>query len=230
MKKTRVMIVVVLAALLLSACKFGSSSYHPDPLDQIILNNMDDYNKLKAALETDDAEIIDTCLKTLYIASKEEAREFVEAFESLPVINVLDGTISLLMSQRGTVTGKDIFGRYYDTGKRSDWLLIETTAEDGSWVWVDYWLGDNGEAEKSLRSTVKDKDNLLSKTFTTENGRITVYSEKRQPHPTKDGDMIDWLVKIDNMYAEIKYFSQNIDSIKTEAVFNNAQFAIGKLD
>ena len=226
MKKTRTVVLLVLVALLLSACSYRIYGFDPGPPEMFRLNSLDDLNKLSAAFETGDAEVIQSCMKSLDVYSVENAREFLKAFESLPVISILDGTVTYLGSKWGFVVSRDLFGKYYD--ERSDWFYITTTAEDGSWVSIDYCLGGDEVIERSLRSAKRFK--LFSKPFTTENGRITVYSEKRKAHPTQDGDVIKWVVTIDGMYAEITYFSQNIDSIKTETIFNNARITVGELE
>lgn len=220
--------VIVLSVMLLAVSDYRIYGFDPGPPEVFRLSNVDDLYKLSAAFETKDAEVIHNCMETMgmYPQEEEKVRAFLTAFESIPVVELLDGTVTSLYCQWSAVVSKDLFGKYYDD--ESNWFAITTKAEDGSWVSVDYCLGGDEVIERSLRSAKRFK--FFSKPFTTENGRIIVYSEKRQAHPTQDGDMIKWVVTIDGVCAEITYFSQNIDSIKTEEVFNNARISIGKFE
>ena len=227
MKKICLAIIVII--LILSGCQAIFSHYHPEPPEQIILRSVDELEELELALESDNADKIANCLSTLGISSEKEAQKFLDTLKTLPVANLMNGTITLIMSERSSIIERDAKGNLYDTGRISEWFHITTTATDGSWVRVSYWISDNVNEEEIRKNLNISNNTLSSKPFVTEDKRITVFSEVRQTHPTGNGKVITWVSKIDEMYAEINYFSENTDGISTENMFSNARISTGKL-
>lgn len=218
-------LIVSMVSILFTACKAPAALYHPAPPRQIILRSIDELNELRRILEIEDKKTKEDSLLIFNIESEKEAQSFLDVLESLPVIKLPDGTITLIMIESGTVTGKDSNGNLYDTGEYSGWFHITATAKDGSWMRVSYWLGDPAVAEKTVNPSTTTRKDLYTQPYVTTNKRIIIYSETREAKPEQNGNVISYLAKIDDVYAEIDYFTTGSLKSGTESIFNKVQIA-----
>ena len=144
------------------------------------------------------------------IEHKAELIAFVNLIDSLPHLSVLDGNITRICASHGISE---------DTGEKTDVVFITTEAENGDWTRVEYVTSVTNVAEKIAdeKASVSEKS-LLSEPIESADGKLTIHIETREPHPSDNGTIIQWVGEIDSIFTRIFYYSDNAGEIKAENV------------
>jgi hypothetical protein len=137
--------------------------------------------------------------------------------DSLPILEIIDGEISWIS--------------YFfdDTDKERDVVFISTKSANGDWVRVEYLINElNVGAEINRRKTDGEfRHSTIDTPIQSNDGRITVYSEVREYHPSGVGYLINWNVVVDGILTRVVYYSENIEGMHAESLFDDLK--IGSL-
>jgi hypothetical protein len=140
----------------------------------------------------------------------EELLPFLAVVDTIPYIDILNGDITWIAYSESAIYSNKVFN-------------ITTTAENGDWVRISYFLQiAGGEDPMSWAiERASRKDAVILEPIESQDKRVSLISEARYKHPVYEGDCVEWLGTVDNIAVEILYYSTNIDDIKTEEVLNS---------
>ncbi len=197
-----------------------------EPPDSVYVSGLDKLEEMHDMLAKSDEEL-EPYLHTipgLGLSSREDLVNFLELVDGTPILKLIDGEISSIS--------------YYP---ESDHLYVVTKAPNGDWVRLEYFLSrDPAEILEKWESNGAFEDSTLSQPVKSQDGRITVYSQVKEPHPSGTGETIEWALTLDDTFVYVVYYVESASGIEAEDVFANVQiinipdfsnkFALGDLN
>ena len=186
----------------------------------VTIRSLEELEKMREMLECTDEQILDAYLQEVLSGrskSKQELEKFVALVDGTAYAWLIDGELTYLNYQRGPSAG---------TGKLYEVLYVTVTAPNGEWIRCNYQLSWT-DVEKTIDELVQNNadENLLSVPISTADGRLTLYVETRGPHPTYDGDFIQWWCVLDGQIVQIDYFVADEEMIDTAALLDRLKIA-----
>lgn len=174
------------------------------------VNSLDELSQMMEIFYCADKEKLESTLLHWGCYTAEELLPFLNAVDSAPYIDILNGDITWVSYSESDIYSNKV-------------LNVTTTAENGDWVRISYFLQVGDEEDPMLwaieRATRKDAEIL--EPIESQDKRVSLISEARYKPPVYEGDCVEWLGTVDNIAVEILYYSTNIDDIKTEEVLNS---------
>jgi hypothetical protein len=157
-----------------------------------------------------DKEKLESTLLHWGCYTAEELLPFLNAVDSASYIDILNGDITWVSYSESDIYSNKV-------------LNVTTTAENGDWVRISYFLqiADGEDPMSWAIERASRKDAEILEPIESQDKRVSLISEARYKHPVYEGDCVEWLGTVDNIAAEILYYSTNIDDIKTEEVLNS---------
>ncbi|MDD4475233.1 MAG: hypothetical protein PHV95_05475 [Eubacteriales bacterium] len=226
MKKLLVVILVLM--LILSGCQkeLTLSTESKDtsvpvtkqpPPYSINLRSLEQLEEMRRMAEYKDGEELSLYLRSVEgggAHTREDLVDFLELIDSLPILKFFDGTVTFISHE----TGNSI-----DTGKHYNVVYVTTEAENGDWTRVEYLLSvDDVPVEIEKRKEEGEfSDSLFTNPIHIKDENITLYCETREKHPSGKGDVIGWTLNVDRIYTRVVYYTNDVDSVKTQNVFDN---------
>lgn len=193
-----------------------------DPSDEwMVIQSPAQLNELRAVIACDDAERWTQALQSTAVTKRENSKEeliaFVTLVDSLPQISILDKEFSKIMYGKGISE---------DTGKEYKVIYVITHADNGDWTRVEYILSitDVSRAIAEEKSVIGD-NSLLSAAVSSADGKMTLYAETREPHPTESGTMIRWWGETQGIFTRIVYYTNHADEVNSENIASNMQIS-----
>ncbi len=184
------------------------------PLPSISLRSLVQLDEMREMISCTDEEKLNKYLRGIEgvgARSREDLIAFVNMIESLPILELVEGEITWISHQNITV----------DRG--NDVVVISTESANGNWSRVEYlvWVKDvDAEIEFRKENGYFEKS-MITDPIRSNNGRIEVYSEVREAHPSGTGYTITWTIVVDGILARVVYYSEEMDAIQAESVFND---------
>lgn len=188
-----------------------------EPNPSISVRSLEQLEEMRKMAEIEDEEALASYLQSVEgggAHSREDLTNFLKLVDTLPVIKFMEGEITYISLQTGNATDSDNY---------NDNLLITTTAKNGDWTNINYCLSvKNVSAEiEKRKADGAFADSKIENPIESKNGRIKVYSETREKHVSGNGDVINWTLDVDGIFAQAVYYTSNSESIDTENVFEN---------
>lgn len=190
---------------------------HAEPPESIQVRSLEQLDEMRMMLRQTDEELDAYLLNATggCADSKEDLVSFLDLIDSLPVLEVIEGDIIWI-------------AHFYDqdrsTGKKQDGVVyISTMGSNGDWTRIEYLLSVkdvSGELEK-LRADGEFDKSVISDVLQSNNGRVKVFSEIKKRHPNGNGDLIEWMITIDNTLARVVYYTSDSSDIQTSSVFGD---------
>ncbi|MBQ7379150.1 MAG: hypothetical protein IJW70_05665 [Clostridia bacterium] len=192
----------------------------PQQDSSVTIRSFEELEEMREMLECKDEQMLDAYLQKVLsgrIKSKQELANFVTLVDNMAYAWLIDGELTWLCYQKGPSAG---------TGEIYEVLYVTVTAPNGDWVRCNYQLSWT-DVEKTINKLVQNSanENLLPAPLSTADGRLTLYVETRGPHPTYDGDFIEWWCVLDGQIVEIDYFVADADKIDTAALIGSLEVA-----
>ena len=220
MRKKRTLRVLAVAAclcLLIGACvpvgiwlvkQSGNDPSNSPPT--ICLQGLAELETMREMIACKDEQVLNEYLHNIAgggAHSRQDLIDFVNLVESTPYVQVIDGEITDLT--------------YYGTDER---FSVSAQAENGDSLMVSYELGMS-DVEKNMEKVARKlgKKNLLSAPLSTQDGRLTLYTETREP--SSNGEVIRWQGVLDGVAVYIVYWVADADAIDTAALLDRLKIA-----
>ena len=190
------------------------------PSQTIEVRSLEDFNKMKEMSVCDDESQLQQYFQSFTFErpqSKEDISAFVNLIDSMPIIPILDGNIVWICFSR------DISK---DTGKETTVVYISTEAANGDWTRIEYVFSvDDIPAKISVEKSEIENKSLLNSPIKNSDGNLTLHIETRNPHPSGNGTMIQWVGETEGIFTRIYYFTNNSNDIETKALFSNIKMS-----
>ncbi|MBQ1233474.1 MAG: hypothetical protein IIX86_08080, partial [Clostridia bacterium] len=180
------------------------------PLPSITLQSLAELDTLREMIECEDEQVLNDYLHSITgggAQSRQDLIDFLNLVDNTPYAKFIDGEITGLT--------------YNQTDKR---FSVSTEAENGESMYVSYELGMS-DVEKNMEKAAGKlgRKNLLSAPLSTEDGRLTLYTETREP--SSNGDVIRWQGVLDGIAVYIVYWVADADAIDTAALLDRLKIA-----
>ena len=176
-----------------------------EPYASVIVRGLDKLEEMRGMLAKSDEELnpyLDT-IPGRGLNSREDLVNFLELLDSTPVLKLIDGEVTWIS--------------HYP---ESDVLFIATEAPNGDSVRLEYHLSmDPSEGVERFSS---DKS-TLSQPVKSQDGRVTVYSQVKEPHPSGTGETVEWALTLDDTFVYAVYYTISASDIEAETVFGNPE-------
>lgn len=212
MKRTlTIILILVMVLALLTGCRKSQGTEGP-PWPAIGVRSMAQLNEMREMVSCADEEKLNEYLRSVEgggARSREDLVAFLNLIDYLPVLELLKGDITWINH------GKDIAG--------NESVVISTQGETGDWTRVEYlaWgKGVNDEIEFKKDNGYFENSVIDTPIYFCD-GRIAVYSEIRDPHPSGNGYTVTWTIVVNGILANVVYCSEEIDDISAESVFDD---------
>lgn len=223
-------IIAILLLIVLVGCQSDNGSYnvstelngntgtnssaegpeHLDPPEYIGVRSIEQLDEMRLKLQCSDEELSSYLLSVEGggADSREDLEGFLELVASVPNPELVGGDISWIA--------------YFPD---SNIVYVSTVGSTGEWSRVEYFIGVNdvsGELEK-LRAEGQFDKSTISDVVRCKAGRVKVYSEVKEPHPSGTGNTVEWMLTIDNTFARVVYYTDDSTSnVQASYVFENA--------
>lgn len=221
LRKKRTWRVVIIAAclvLLIGACVPAGmmiAQFENDPATpprSINLESLEELEIMREMIACEDEQALYEYLHSIPgggAQSRQDLIDFVNLVEHTPYACLIDGKITWL-NYKGS------------SDKQNEVLYITVKAPNGEWVRCGY-LFSVENVSKQMNKVKREigRDNCLSSPLSTGDGRLTLYTETREPHPTYEGDLIEWWGVLDGIVVEIAYYVADMDAVDTVALLNS---------
>ena len=220
MRKKRTLRVLAVAAclcLLIGACvpvgiwlvkQSGNDPSNSPPT--ICLQGLAELETMREMIACKDEQVLNEYLHNIAgggAHSRQDLIDFVNLVESTSYVQVIDGEITGLT--------------YYGTDER---FSVSAQAENGDSLMISYELGMS-DVEKNMEKVARKlgKKNLLSAPLSTQDGRLTLYTETREP--SSNGEVIRWQGVLDGIAVYIVYWVADADAVDTAALLETLKIA-----
>ena len=217
LRKKRAMRAIIIAAclaLLIGACvpvgmmiaQLGNGP--SDPLPTIHVQSLEELETMREMVECEDEQILNAYLHSITgggARSRQDLIDFLKLVDSMPYARFIDGEITSLT--------------YNET---DEWLSVSVEANNGKSVYCNYQLGVS-DVEKQMAKAMRKlgRQNLLSAPLSTGDGRLTLYTETREP--SANGDVIRWQGVLDGIAVLIVYRVDDADTVDTAALLESIE-------
>ena len=205
-------VLVIALALIMSftfTIPFALMADANEPPYSIDVRGLDKLEEMRGMLAKSDEEL-NPYLDTIPgggLNSREDLVNFLELVDSTPVLKLIDGEVTWIC--------------HYP---EDDILYISTKAPNGDWVRLEYFLSrDPADILGKWESNGAFEDSTLSQPVKSQDGRITVYSQVKEPHPSGTGETVEWALTLDDTFVYAVYYAISASDIEAETVFGNPE-------
>ncbi len=202
----RVLAVAACLVLLIGACvpvgmmvaQLGNRPSTP-PVS-INLQSLAELDTMREMIECEDEQALNDYLHSITgggAQSRQDLIDFLDLVDNTPYARFINGEITGLT--------------YNQTDER---FSVSTEAENGESMCVSYELGMS-DVEKNMEKAAGKlgRKNLLSAPLCTADGRLTLYTETREP--SSNGDVIRWQGMLDGIAVYIVYWMADASAVDT---------------
>lgn len=227
--KQKVFVLLVCCILLFSGCNHAvprKEAAQPteslqkfqtqQPPYMIILRSQEELETMRRMAVTSDSAELERYMSKFGMESKSEIDEFLKIYDSVPALDLLDGKITFIMRQKGTIHTRDEQGNRHDTGKPYDTMCITIENSNGDWLDMEYSLLQN--AEELAKYSQAIVANELPTPMQSSDKRIKIFSEMHEN--TDSGEVVLWNATIDGVCVRIKYSGSNAAEIDATLLTN----------
>ena len=190
----------------------------PMPSQSIEIQSLDKLNEMRDMLKCDDDAQLGQYIQSVSntgIQSRDDLIVFVKLIDSLPHIPILDGNITWVRFSRGISE---------DTGKETSVVYITTEAANGDWTRVEYILSVTDVSERVSEEKISiGESTLVVSPIKNSDEKLTLHTETRNPHPSGEGTMIQWVGEANGIFTMIHYYTKTPEDINTQNLFKNIQ-------
>lgn len=193
----------------------------PSGYDVIVVRSLAQLEEMRVMAHTENEEELEAYLQSIEgggATNRQELLDFLELVDSIPVLQFTDGSVCYISHQAGIGTGS---GKYFNV------LFISFERENGEWFRINYRLSVDDLSEQIEQ--VRNYEGVSTLDWNMEiaatGNRLRVFAEKRAPHPTGTGETIEWYLAVDDIFAEVTYYTLDADSINSEEIFRNLSVA-----
>ena len=221
----------VVVIMVLGLRDFGSDTHQEPPISithqeppisiSISVDSLAELDKMREMISCTDEEVLNNYLRSLSgggARSRDDLILFLNVLDSLPILEIIDGEI--------------IWISYFfdDEDKEDDVVIISTKSANGDWVRVEYLINESnvGAEIKRREAAGEYRHSTIDTPIQSKAGRIQVYSEVREDHPSGIGYLINWNVVVDGILTRVVYYSEDIDDMHAESLFDDLK--IGSLN
>lgn len=179
---------------------------HVEPPVYIGVRSLAQLDEMRLMLKSPDQELNSYLLSVEGggADSREDLENFLILIASLPNLELVDGDIVWI-------------AHYADANV----VYVSTMGSDGDWTRIEYFLAAkdvHGELEKLKNEGQFDKS-TISDVVECKGGRLKVYSEVTEAHPSGTGKTVEWTLTIDNTLARVVYFTADSSNVQASNVF-----------
>ena len=178
------------------------------PLPSIKLSNLQELQEMREMSVTQDEVALEAYLRTIKgqgARSRQDLLDFLELVDSIPVVQLMDGSVCLLSHEKGPAGS----GEYYNI------LKLGFEKANGDWIRLDYMLSveDIAAKEQEVQSapgiTALDIDLQIEAT----GDQLRVFGERWEQ------GSITWYLSVNGIYAQATYRAADAASVNTAQIF-----------
>ncbi len=195
-----------------------TATEEPLPSQSIEIESLEKLNEMREMVTCDDEMRLAQYIQSISdsgVQGKDDLFAFVKMIDSLPQIPILDGNITWICFSHSISE---------DTGKETNVVYVTTEAGNGNWTRVEYVLSVADISQKILDEKASiGEGSILNSPVKNSDGNLTLHVETRNPHPSGNGTMIQWIGEVDGIFTRIYYFTNAPGEVETESLFRNIQ-------
>ncbi len=233
-------LLLILLILTICGCQVNNEKYSTPETKEthiysetpfmIILRSHNELEEMRKMAVTTDQDALNEYLLQMGLSSKDEIVDFLEKYDSLPKINLIEGNLCLIMRQMGTVKARDEDGNLYDTGSVYDIMYITVESDDGDWVRTNYYLSKETGKLSEEYNEGKLGTEALAEPILVLDGRGCIYSESQDYSLAEKRDVTVWDMSVDGIHVEVVYCSDSVTPISVAAIFDKATISNEEID
>ena len=180
-----------------------SISYPPSP--SISLRSMEALALMREMIMCEDEEAVQEYLRGIEgggADDKQDLVDFVALVDGTPYAWLVQGEVTWLHYQNAVSV---------DTNEPYEIFYVSVEAENGDWMRVEYLLNVEDPLMDFLlevEQAVGDR-NVLPTAAQSADGRMKMYFETREPHPSGTGETVTWWGLMDDKSVRITYYLQD---------------------
>ena len=210
----RVLLIAACLALLIGACvpvgmmiaQLGKGPSVPPPT--INVQSLAELETMREMVTCEDEQALQKYLHSITggAQSRQDLIDFLNLVDNTPYARFIDGEITDL------------------TYNKTDERFSVSIEENGESMYVSYELGMT-DVEKNMEKAARKlgRKNLLSEPLSGADGRLTLYTETREPG--SNGDVIRWQGVLDGIAVYIVYRVADADRIDTASLVGSLEVA-----
>ena len=149
--------------------------------------------------------------------SREDIENFLDLIESLPVLELINGDIIWIAHS---------YEQTLLTGEKQDGVVyISTMSSNGDWTRIEYLLSVkdvSGELEKRRADGQFDQSTIFD-AIQSKDGRVSVFSEIKEAHPSGTGDTVEWMLTVDDILVRVVYYTADSRDVQAASVFESVK-------
>ncbi len=210
----RVLAVAACLVLLIGACvpvgmmiaQLGKGPSDPPPT--ISLQSLAELKTMREMVDCEDEQVLLDYLHGITgggAESRQDLIDFLNLVDNTPYARFIDGEIT---------------GLTYN--KTDECFSVSVEADDGESMYCNYQLGVS-DVEKQMAKAARKlgRKNLLSAPLSTQDGRLTLYTETREL--SSNGGVIRWQGVLDGIVVYIVYWVADTDAVDTAALLDRLE-------
>ncbi len=195
----------------------NQGDYPFDVKQSFILHSKEEYKKMLEMTDCKEEEFkqYTDSIGMIGIDNAYELAKLVKVLDSLPKIDILEGDIYLIQYSH-----KVDLNSYEET----ICISIGTRGENGDWVRIEYYPSvktDELEDVISFQKSIATNNCILGTPIKSKDGRLNVYIETRNPHPSYDGTAIIWIGDVDGIFVKIHSCWADEQKVVTSEMFGS---------
>ena len=176
----------------------------------VTIRSLEELEKMREMVTCEDEQVLQEYLHSISgggAQSRQDLIDFLNLVDKTPYAPFIDGEITDLT--------------YNKTDER---FSVSIEEENGESMYVSYELGMT-DVEKNMEKAARKlgRKNLLSAPLSGADGRLTLYTETREP--SANGDVIRWQGVLDGIAVYIVYRVADADRIDTAALVGSLEVA-----
>lgn len=190
----------------------------PDPPESIDLRSTAELEKMRDMILCQDEQELAQYLSSVMgggAQSRQDLIDFVNLVDTTPFVHLLQGEITWLNYSKGVSV---------DTGESYETFYVTVEADNGEWVRCTYSWGEQDTAARL--TAVLDAlggDMGMDGPVLTDDHRMLLMAQQREPHPSGTGDTVTWWGEVDGNFIEICYYVDSQKEVKASELFGSLE-------
>jgi hypothetical protein len=191
-----------------------------DPPLLIEVRSLQELLEMKEMIACEDETLVQQYIFGLaggWAQNKDDLKAFVSLVEKVPYIPLIDGDITWISYMTGHSS---------DSDEPYGILYVTTHAENGDWVRLEYLLSEKNTEDKIAQEvSANETVSLITAPLITKDAKIAFHIETREPHPTKQGVMINWVANVNGIFTRIAYYTSSSNEVVTSELLEEIEIS-----
>lgn len=190
----------------------------PQPPESIDLRSAAELAEMREMILCQDEQELQQYLSSVMgggAQSRQDLIDFVNLVDTTPFVHLLQGEITWLNYSKGVSV---------DTGEPYEAFYVTVEADNGEWVRCTYsWTKQDTAARLTAVLDALGGDMGMDGPVLTDDHRMLLLAQQREPHPSGTGDTVTWWGEVDGNFVEICYYVDSQKEVKASELFGSLE-------